>query len=117
MKSLSNIQTKHINNLGQFWPKYLSLATFAYNIFNTLNLGTHSPYELMFGRKPRCLLSLDSTPDIKVSGMFREHYELINKRLRYLHTLLLNYKSKRLAMTKKEIAFFQYNSRDLVYII
>ena len=57
IKSLSNILTKHLTNLGQMWPKYLSLATFAYNTFNTPNLGNHSPYELIFGRKPRSLLS------------------------------------------------------------
>ena len=56
-------------------PKYMSLAMFAYNTFNTPNLGTHSPYELTFGRKPRSLLNLDSTPDIKVSGSFREYYD------------------------------------------
>ena len=38
-KSLSNILTKHLTNLCQMWPKYLSLATFAYNMFNTPNLG------------------------------------------------------------------------------
>ena len=31
IKSLSNILSKHLTNLGQMWPKYLSLATFAYN--------------------------------------------------------------------------------------
>ena len=55
--------------------------------------------------KPRSLLSLDSTPDIKVSGMFQEYYELLNKRLKDLHTLLLNFKSKRLAMINKDRAF------------
>ena len=30
IKSLSCILTKHLTNLGQMWPKYLSLATFAY---------------------------------------------------------------------------------------
>ena len=63
------------------------------------------------------LLNLDSTPDIKVSGTFKEYYELLNKRLKYVHNLLLNFKSKRLAMINKDRAFFQYNSRDLVYII
>ena len=29
IKSFSNILTKHLTNLGQMWPKYLSLATFA----------------------------------------------------------------------------------------
>ena len=35
IKSLSNFLTKHLTNLGQMWPKYLPLATFAYNTFNT----------------------------------------------------------------------------------
>ena len=39
IKSLSNILTKHLTTLGQMWPKYLPLATFAYNIFNTPNIG------------------------------------------------------------------------------
>ena len=30
IKSLSNILTKHLTNLGQMWPKYLQLATFAH---------------------------------------------------------------------------------------
>ena len=97
------------------WPKYLPLATFAHNTFNTPRLGNYSPYELTYGRKPRPLLNLDSNPDIKVSGTFREYYELLNKRLEYLHDILLNFKSKRLAMITKDKAFFQYKSGDLVY--
>ena len=106
IKSLSRILTKHIPNLGQMWPKYLHLAMFAYNMFNTLNLGNYSPYELTFGRKPRPLINLDSNPDIKVSGAFREYYELLNTRLKYLNGILLNFKSKRLAMINKGRTFF-----------
>ena len=90
---------------------------FAYSMFNMPNLGNFSPYELTYGRKPRPLLNLDSNPDIKFSGTFREFYELPNKRLKYLHYILFNFKSKRLAMINKDRAFFQYKGRDLVYII
>ena len=38
IKSLLTILMKHLTNLGQMWPKYLSLATFIYNTFNTPNL-------------------------------------------------------------------------------
>ena len=61
--------------------KYLSKATFTYYTFNTPNLGNCSPYELIFGRKPRLLLNLESTPDMKVSATFKEYYDLLNKRL------------------------------------
>ena len=72
IKSLSNILTKPLTNIGQMWPKYLQLATVAYNMFNTPNLGNYSPYELVFSTKPKSLLNLESTPDIKVSGTFKE---------------------------------------------
>ena len=93
IKSLSTILTKHLTNLGQIWPKYFPLAMFVYNTFNTPNLGNYSLYELTYGRKPMPLLNLDSNPDIKLSGTFREYYELLNKRLKYLHDILLNFKS------------------------
>ena len=94
IKSLSNLLTKHLTNLGQMWPKYLQLATFAYNAFNTPNLRNYSPYELVFWRKPKTLLNLESFPDIKVTGTFKEYYEHLNTKLKYLHKLLLDFKLK-----------------------
>ena len=57
------------------------------------------------------------SPDIKMSGTFKDYYNLLNKRLQYLHKLLQDFKSKRLAMINKDRNFFQYNSGHLVYII
>ena len=56
------------------WHKYLSLATFAHNTFNSPNLANHSPYKLVFGRKPKLLLDLEMDPDVKVSGTYREYF-------------------------------------------
>ena len=75
IKPLSTILTKHLTNLGHMWPKYLPLAMFAYNTFNTTNLGNYSKHELAYSRKPRPLPNLDSSPDIKVSGTFKEYYD------------------------------------------
>ena len=86
-------------------------------MFNTLNLRNFSTYELTYGRKPRPLLNLDSNPDIKVSGTFREYHGLLNNRLKYLHDILLNFKSKWLALINKDRTFFQYKGIDLVYIV
>ena len=94
IKSFSNILTKHLTNLGQLWPKYLPLPEFAYNTFYTPNLGNYSPYKLVFGRKPMLLLNLETKADIKVSGTFKDFYELLYERLQYLHKLLQDFKSK-----------------------
>ena len=71
IKSLTHILIKHLTSLGLMWTKYLSLATFAYNTFNSPNLGNYSLFELTFGRKPKLLLNVDSNPDIKVSRNFK----------------------------------------------
>ena len=67
--------------------------------------------------KPELLLGLETTPDIKVLGTFKDYYTLQNKGLQYLHKLLQDVRSKRLAMINKDRNFFQYNSGDLMYII
>ena len=47
-------------------------------------------------------------PDIKVARTFKDYHDLPNKRFEYLHQLLQDFKSKRLAMINKDRTFFQY---------
>ena len=115
IKSLSRILTKHLIGQGQMWHKYLPLATLAHNMFNSPNLASHFPYKLVFGRKPKLLLDLETDPDIKVLGTFREYFTLLGKRLGYLHKLLQDFQLKRLALINKDRDNFQYNSGDLVF--
>ena len=117
IKSLSRILTKHLSGQGQMWHKYSPLATFTHNTFNSPNLANYAPYELVFGRKPKLLLDLEMDPDVKISGMHREYFLQLRKRLEYLHKLLQDFQMKRLALINKDREDFQYNSRDLVYII
>ena len=107
---------KHLTEKGQVWHKYLLLATFVYNTFNSPNVANHSPYKLVFGRKPKLLLDLETDPD-KIAGTYKENYTQLSKRLQYLHKLLQDARAKRLALMNKDRDYFQYNSGDLVYII
>ena len=117
IKSLSNILIKHLTGQGQTYHKIWSLATYAYNIFQSPNLGNYSPFELIFGRKSKILLNIETDSDIKVSGRYKDYYMLSNKRLHYLQNMLQNFKMKHLALINKDREYFQYNSRDLVYLI
>ena len=81
------------------------------------NLGNYSPYELMFGRKPKVLINIETNPDIKISGTFKDYQTLLTKRLDYLQKMLQNFKMKSLAILNKDREYFQYNSGDLVYLI
>ena len=99
------------------WLDYLPFATLAYNTYNSPNLSNYSPYELVFGRKPKLLLDLETNPDIKVSATYKEYYEQLEKRLKYLQKVLLDFKMRGLALLNKDWEYFQYNSGDLVYLI
>ena len=95
----------------------MPLATFAHNAFNSPNLANHSPYELVFRRKPKLLLDLEMDPDVRVSRTYGEYFLHLRKRLEYLLKLLQDFWMKRLALINKDREDFQYNSGDLVYII
>ena len=86
-------------------------------MFNTLNLGNYSQYELTFGRKPKLLLNVESNLDIKVSRSFREYYELLSKRIKYLQVSFLNFKLRRLAMINKDRENIQYKGGDLLSLL
>ena len=36
------------------WIDYLPFATLTHNTYNSPCLSNYSPYELLFGRKPKC---------------------------------------------------------------
>ena len=63
------------------------------------------------------LLDLETDPDIKVSGTYKDNFTLLNKRLQYLWNVLQKFRMKCLALINKDREYFQYNSGDLVYLI
>ena len=117
IKSLSTILTKHLTKSGDMWIDYLPFATLAHNTFNSPNLSNYSPYELVFGRKPKSLLDLETDLNIKVSVTYKEYYNRLEQRLKYLQKVLLDFKMRHLALLNKDREYFQYNSRDLIYLI
>ena len=109
--------TKHLTKSGDMWIDYLPFATLAHNTYNPPNLSNYSPYELVFGRKPKLLLDLETDPDIKVSVTYKEYYKRLEQRIKYLQKVLLDFKMRHLALLNKDREYFQYNSGDLVYLI
>ena len=93
------------------------MATFAYNIFHSPNLGNYSPFELTLGREPRTLLNVETDPDIRTFGTYKDYHTLLTKRLKYLQNMLQNFKAKCIALINKDREYFQYNPGDLVYLI
>ena len=60
---------------------------------------------------------METDPDIKVSVSYKEYYEKLQQRLKYLHKVLLDFKMRHSVLLNKDREYFQYNSGDLVYLI
>ena len=112
---LKNLRKTLITNVSQI--DYLPFATLAHNMYNSMNFINYSLYELVFRRKPKLLLDLETDPDIKVWVTYKEYYVRLEQRLKYLQKVLLDFKMRHLALLNKDREYFQYNSRDLVYLI
>ena len=106
IKSLSNILTKHLTGLGEMWLDYLPFATLVHNTYNSPNLSNYSPYELVLGRKPKLPLDLETNSDINISVTYKEYYERLEKRLKYLHKVLQDFKTQQLPLLNKDHDFF-----------
>ena len=89
---------------------------YSYNTFCSPNLNGFSPYKLVFGRKPKLFIDLETGQNVKVSGTFMEYCDLLSKRLEYLQKLLFDFKLKKLSMLNEDREFFQYKSGDIIYI-
>ena len=81
---------------------YLPFAMLAHNMYNSPNLSNYSPYELVFGRKPKMLLELETDPDIKVLVTYKEYHKRLEQRLNYLQKVLLDFKMRQLALLNKD---------------
>ena len=113
IKSLSSILTKHLTEQGQMWPKFLPLATLAYNTFNSPNLANHSPYELIFRKETKDTVRfLKQTQKLRYQECLQNMIKLLERRIKYLQDILQQFRSKCLAMINKNCEDFQYNSRD-----
>ena len=89
------------------WIDYLPFATLAHNTYNSPNLSNYSPYELVFRRKPKLLSDLETNPDIKVAITYKEYYERLEQRLKYLQKVFLDFKMRHLALLNKDWEYFQ----------
>ena len=94
IKSLSSLLVKHLSEVWS-WYSCLPYAMLCYNSYNTPNLDSFSPYELVFGHKMKISHELEVKPEIVVSGTFQTYYERLKKSLKYLGERLQKFRSAR----------------------
>ena len=61
IRSLSDILITKLEGNGRLWPIFIQCTCFAYNTSPHTLLGGYSPFELLFARKPKDPLNLDTS--------------------------------------------------------
>ena len=64
--------------------RLLPFATLAYNTYNSPNLSNYSPYELVFQKETKVIIRFGNRPSHKGSSTYKEYYERLEQRLKYL---------------------------------
>ena len=116
IKSLSNMIITHLTGLGRDWHVYAKACMLTYNSYASPNLCDLSPFELVFGRKPRIVPILEVTPPIPVTGTFKDAYEILNKKLRYFREMLIKFRDRRYEVMNRAKEFHGYTSGQIVYL-
>jgi hypothetical protein len=107
---------KHLTGMGKNWDVLLGLAMLTYNSYTTPNLDGHSPLELVLGRKPKIIPQLEITPEIPVSGTFKEYLTQLKTQLAYLKKQLQEFRDKRSDMLNKDRECHYFSVGQLVYM-
>ena len=81
------------------WHKYLPLATFAHNTFNSPNLANHSPYELVLGRKHKLLLDLEMDPEHESIRNTQRIFASLKKKTRISTQTLTGISNEKISIT------------------
>ena len=116
IKSLSNLILTHLTGLGKDWHVYAKPCMLTYNSYATPNLDGLSPFELVFGRKPKIVPILEITPHIPVTGTFKDAYEILNKKLKYFRQMLMKFRDRRFELLNRSREFHGYTSGQIVYL-
>ena len=85
---------KHLTGLCQNWDIFLDLAMLTYNNYSTPNLDNLSSFEIAPGRKAKIIPELEVTPDVSVSGTFKDAYTLLQRKLKYFRGQLQKFRDK-----------------------
>ena len=75
IQTIGNMITKQLQGTGSTWPLYASVAAYAMNTFASKALQGFSPFELVFARKPRDLMSVQFKPLSEYPIPLREYVE------------------------------------------
>ena len=85
---------KHLTDLGKNWDIFLDPTMLTYNTYIRLNLDNLSPFEIALGRKAKIIPELVATPDVSVSGNFKDAYTLLQRNLKYFRQHLQKFRDK-----------------------
>ena len=121
IKTISENIVKHLWDIGQMWPLFVTTATYALNTFASDALSGFSPFQLVFLRDPPDLTSLSFPKINTIPVNYCEYYNLLLARAQMIGRLLLEWRTQQALeyekRTKQYIKEEIFQDDQMVYLL
>jgi hypothetical protein len=116
IKSLSSLLTKHLDGFGKDWPFYLDCSMLSYNSYSSPNLAGLSPAELALGRQNKVCPPMEITPQVPVTGTYKEYHSKLQAQLKYFREQIQKFRDERTELMNAEKEMHFFSSGQIVYL-
>lgn len=116
IKQIGRKITINLTGKGLDWTKFLPWATLSFNIFPSPNLNKFCPLELLLAHKPKILPQYEVTPEVPVTGTFKDYITKLKKQISYLRDNIYKFRDIRQDLQNKDRTPIGYVTGQLVYM-
>ena len=89
IKSIADLIKVNLDQYGENWVQYHSVAQYSFNTFSSPQLGNYSPYYLVFYREPKDVSGLNFRPLVGLTSSQAEYIEQVKERFESVSKFML----------------------------
>lgn len=90
IRSISDLIKVNLDQYGDDWVRYYSVAQYSFNTFSSPQLGNHSPFYLVFYREPRDFSGLTFHPPTGLSSSQKDYIQQLNERFQSVSKFMID---------------------------
>ena len=104
IQSVANLIKVNLEQYGQDWVRYYSVAQYAFNSFSSNLLGGQSPFSLVFLREPRNISGLNFKPMLGLSHSQAEYVDHLKEKFQNVSKVMLQLQQHQQESQNQKIA-------------
>ena len=104
IRSIADLIKVNLDQYGEDWVRYYSVAQYSFNTFCSAQLGNFSPWYLMFYREPRDISGLNFRPLLGLTSTQAEYIEQLKERFKGVSKFILELQENQQKIQNEKIS-------------